>query len=64
MRPLLLVAVNIVILLYSAVDPWNLFIMVTLGTMLRWPAYGGWWCIRIVIVDGVWDLSYWLAYRG
>ena len=24
----------------------------------------GWWCIRIVLVDELWDLSYWLAYRG
>ena len=41
---------------------WNLFITVTLGTMAvirRWPAYRGWWCTRIVLVDGVWH-----NYRG
>ena len=27
-----------------------------------WPAYRGWWCTRIVLVDGLWDLPYWLAY--
>ena len=35
-----------------------------MAVIQRWPAYRGWWCTRIVLVDGFWDVSYWLVYRG
>ena len=46
---------------------WNLSAMVTLGTILSGcsTALGG-LLIEVggALMDGLWDLSYWLAYRG
>ena len=32
-----------------------------MAVIQRWPPHRGWWCVRIVLVDGLWDLSHILA---